>query len=57
MGTQEHIITEEEGGHMYESWIQPVCSCGWQGRREYAHNDYQHSNVREQEERHLEENT
>lgn len=34
-------------------WIQPVCSCGWGGRKEYAHNDYQHSNVLEQEEAHL----
>lgn len=47
-----HELRRLAGGYMYEGWIQPSCSCGWVGRKEYAHNDHQHSNVREQEAEH-----
>lgn len=47
-----HILKRIEGGKGIEGWIQPECSCGWKGRKEYAHNDYQHSNVAEQEHNH-----
>jgi len=40
------------GGEGIESWIQPHCGCGWVGTKHYAHNDYQHTNAREQFENH-----
>ena len=49
----EHKLKRESGGKDLMGWIRPVCSCGWKGRKEYAHNDYQHSNIREQESDHL----
>ena len=31
------------------SYIQNHCSdCGWSGNKHYAHNDYQHSNCKEE---------
>lgn len=49
----EHKITRTFGGQMEMSWIQSVCTCGWKGRKEYAYNDYQRSNVRELELEHI----
>lgn len=49
----DHKLTLKTGGRMEMGWIQPVCTCGWEGRKEYAYNDYQHSNVREQEGEHI----
>lgn len=43
------------GGQDIEGWIQYSCSCGWTGQKHYAHNDFQHSNAREELDRHLEE--
>ena len=41
------------GGEGMEFWIQNRCLyCGWVGQKHYAHNDYQHSNCREERERH-----
>jgi len=48
-----HELSQNTGGDGMMGWIQPTCSCGWVGIKEYAYNDYQHSNVREQESRHL----
>lgn len=36
-----------------ESWIQPACSCGWEGRKEYAYEDWQMTNLHEQEQQHI----
>lgn len=36
------------GGVGIEGWIKPCCTCGWEGGKHYAHNDYQHSNAREE---------
>ena len=44
------------GGSGIESWILPVCSCGWAGSLHYAHNDAQYTNCREQADRHRREN-
>lgn len=33
--------------------IKPSCSCGWVGIGYEAHNDYQHTMVKEQESEHL----
>ena len=41
----------KSGGVGIESWIIPTCPCGWQGGKHYAHNDYQHSNAREEYQR------
>lgn len=41
---------KHEGGS-----ITPTCSCGWKGRPEYAYDDYQHTQVQEQEIQHLKE--
>jgi len=49
----QHVIHREKGGSGLESWIKPVCSCGWEGRREYAHNDWQMTNLAGQERDHL----
>ena len=46
------MLKRLSGGMGLDSWIQPSCSCGWKGRKEYAHNDYQYTNVREQEDSH-----
>jgi len=33
--------------------LQNICDkCGWHGSKHYAHNDYQHSNCKEERERH-----
>lgn len=48
-----HHIAMASGGNGIEGWIMPVCTCGWQGHQHYAHNDYQHSNAREEGEDHL----
>ena len=37
----DHKLTRKTGGRMETGWIQPVCTCGWEGRKEYAYNDYQ----------------
>ena len=51
--TEEHsFVRHTHGGTGIEGWIQPLCYCGWKGSRHYAHNDYQHSNAREQWEAH-----
>ena len=47
---QEANIT---GGRGMESWIQPRCSCGWEGSRHWAHNDYQYTNAIKQWQRHV----
>ena len=49
----KNLLQRKHGGTYELSWIQPTCSCGWEGRKEFAYNDYQHSNVIEQEEQHV----
>jgi len=49
----KHNLKRRSGGQRESGWIQPVCSCGWEGRKEYAYEDYQHSNVRDQEVEHI----
>ena len=45
-------LEREYVGEGIERGITPICSCGWRGRTEYAYNDYQHTNVDEQEKEH-----
>lgn len=52
-GNQNHVLTRKYGGENITGWIQPTCSCGWEGRKEYAYEDYQHTNVKEQESDHI----
>ncbi|GGO89181.1 hypothetical protein GCM10011348_46330 [Marinobacterium nitratireducens] len=49
----QHKITREFGGEREMGWIQPVCTCGWKGKKHYAYNDYQHSNAREEGDHHI----
>lgn len=53
----EHTISYRKGGRDELGWILPVCSCGWEGTTHWAYNDRQHSNAREQAERHTKETT
>jgi len=48
-----HNITRESGGKFESGWVQPKCSCGWVGRKEYAYNDWQMTNVKDQEDNHF----
>jgi hypothetical protein len=48
-----HILNRDVKGTGILETITPVCSCGWHGIGYAAHNDYQMTNVREQEIKHL----
>ena len=45
-------FTLKRGGRDYDGFIQNSCECGWVGMLHYAHNDYQHSNCREERQNH-----
>lgn len=45
--------TRERIGEGIEGGVTPVCTCGWRGRTEYAWNDWQMTNVSDQEQDHL----
>jgi len=48
-----HDIHRVYGGPQTElRWTQLHCSCGWEGSRVCAYNDYQHSMLRDQEVQH-----
>ena len=49
----KHELKRERAGKAEMGSITPTCSCGWRGRTEYAYNDYQHTNVKEQEGDHM----
>ncbi len=49
----KHEISRRRGGQNESGWIQPHCSCGWVGNMHYAYNDYQHSNLNEEEDSHM----
>ncbi|AWB52369.1 hypothetical protein [Pasteurella multocida] len=49
----EHEITRESGGKYEMSYIQPKCSCGWNGDKFFAYNDYQMTLIKECESEHL----
>ena len=49
----KHEIKRNYGGENEMSWIQPVCSCGWEGKKHYAWNDYQHTNVKKEIHKHI----
>lgn len=46
--TTSHALSFERKGTGMGGSIKPLCTCGWHGSEHYAHNDYQHSNAREQ---------
>ena len=48
-----HILQRDVKGAGILETITPVCSCGWRGIGYAAHNDWQMTNVREQEVKHL----
>lgn len=49
----DHILKRTYSGCNESRCITPTCSCGWVGRGEYAWNDWQMTNVAEQESEHL----
>ena len=49
----EHKLKRLHTGKGITGKITPTCSCGWVGRGYEAHNDYQHTNVAEQEREHI----
>jgi hypothetical protein len=48
-----HILRRAVSGKGMDETITPICSCGWHGIGYASHNDYQMTNVREQEIKHL----
>ena len=48
-----HNITRDSKGQGMDQSITPICSCGWKGYAEEAHNDYMYTNLKEQEDKHL----
>ena len=48
-----HNITRKTGGHYESSWMQPICSCGWEGKKHYAYDDYQHSEYSKEVKNHV----
>ncbi len=53
MSTSTHTLKRLYTGEGIEGGVQPSCSCGWTGRVEHAWNDWQMTNVAEQEREHL----
>jgi len=53
MSWEKHKFKRVGTGTGIESTITPTCSCGWTGRPEGAWNDWQHTNVAEQEQAHI----
>lgn len=49
----EHALRRQYAGKGMMHKITPACSCGWVGIGYEAHNDYQHTLVREQESEHI----
>lgn len=47
-----HSFKREYKGEGIEQGITPTCSCGWKGREEFAWNDWQMTNVADQESQH-----
>jgi hypothetical protein len=48
----KHETKFNYGGTNENAWMQPACSCGWDGRKHYAHEDYQNQNARFERSRH-----
>lgn len=48
----KHEMTRKYEGRNEMEKITPTCSCGWVGIGYEAHNDYQHTLVKEQESDH-----
>ena len=49
----EHAITYRRDGIGAMGWMQPACSCGWEGVKHYAYNDYQHADAHDEASRHV----
>jgi hypothetical protein len=48
-----HVLKREHSGEGITHCITPTCSCGWRGFGYEAHNDWQHTMVKDQESAHL----
>ena len=49
----KHEFTKTIGDEWMDGWVRPCCSCGWEGSKHYAHNDYQWTNAFDEWERHV----
>lgn len=49
----KHDLKREYHGEGITRRVTPTCSCGWRGIGYEAHNDYQHTLVKDQEMEHL----
>jgi hypothetical protein len=49
----EHRFARDRGGEGMSNWIQSRCTCGWKSKIEYAYEDYQHTNISDQEGQHI----
>jgi len=47
-----HQLTRNVSGHNIDDFIQPICSCGWQGQKHYGYDDYQMTNLQAEEKQH-----
>ena len=47
-----HKMKREHTGSGFTECITPTCSCGWRGIGYEAHNDWQYTLVKEQEDEH-----
>ena len=52
-GEVRHKAERHYGGKNEMSWIQTECSCGWVGVKQYAYNDYQRTNLKDEWLKHL----
>jgi hypothetical protein len=50
---QTHNFIRDSKGQGMDQSVTPICSCGWKGYAEEAHNDYMYTNLKEQEEKHI----
>ena len=53
MSEEKHELKRCYGGKDEMSWIQSMCSCGWVGKKHYAWNDYQRTNLKNEWAEHL----
>lgn len=50
---ENHKTSRKYGGENEMSWIQPTCLCGWEGKKHFAWNNYQRTNVKAEISKHM----
>lgn len=49
----KHVMTRDTTGAGITDSTTAICSCGWRGNKHFGHDDFQMTNVRADEVRHL----